>query len=274
MPNKVMFNASEPGTGGCGQDQVVLLSMIDICTLLVGQPVIVRLLWIVLTSKKTIDILNFNLALFLNLEYFMLFLHLNMLFLLPTGQATMLKFLLAYAQVGGPMSLSFICMERYVAVIHPTSYPLLKKYRYREVCAAAVWLFSVPSAFANVFADKPECPILETLLRMNPLLIMTVTTAVIVRSSISVAKALKHSGPGKDVMHPVKKRAFKTVCATLIIIMLFYIPVSLMQRIGYLKESFHMCSVTSTCIFLLSAASVVHPVFYLSTQGKLFPCLK
>lgn len=269
------LNSSQTESVGCGQGQVVFLSLIDICTLLVGQPVIVRLLWLVLTSKKTTDILNCNLALFLNLEYFMLTLHFFVLFLLPHAQADILEFLFVYAQIGGPMSLSFICIERYVAVTHPTSYPLLKEYRCREVCAVTVWLFSVPIAFASVFVDNVKSSIMvEYVLDGIPIVIMVCMIAVMVKCTVSIAKALKHAGPGRDEMHPIKRRALRTVCATLAIMMFFYIPVTFLQRFKYLRDYDFNCFIIPTCILLLSAASVVHPVFYLSTQGKLFPCIK
>lgn len=269
--SNVTLNSSKPESYTL--QPFLFLSLIDIFTVLVGQPVIAALLWITFTSKKNIDILNCNLALFHNLQYFMLVFHLFVLFLLPHAQANLLKFVFVYAQIGGPMNLSFVCMERYVAVIHPTSYPLLKKYRWREVCVVTVWLFSVHSAFGNVFAENSSY-IIDTSMQVIPISLMVFMTVLMVRFSVSVARALKRFGPGRNKMHPIKKRAFKTVCATSTIVLFCYIPVTFLQKLKFVNENAYYCVVMPCCILLLSFASVVHPLFYLSTQGKLFTCLK
>ena len=66
----------------------------------------------------------------------------------------MAYFVFDYVIVGGPMTLSFICLEWYIAVVHPTSYPLLKRYRCREVCALSVWLLVLPIATLGLISDE------------------------------------------------------------------------------------------------------------------------
>lgn len=272
--SNVTLNSSKQELCHLGLEYVVVLSLIDIITFLVGQPVIAKLLWLAFTSKKTTDILNCNLALFHNLQYLISILHLIALFLLPHSHLQIQMFLLVYVEIGGSMSLSFICLERYAAVIHPTSYPLLKKYRCREVCAATVWLFSVPIALASIMAPNAP-PNTLSFLTEFPCYVMVSMTAMMVWCSYSIVKTLKKSGPGRDELHPAKKRAFKIVCATSTITLFCYVTVSLLQRSNVgANIQVYDCIVLPVCISLLSAASVVHPLIYLSTQGKLAPCLK
>lgn len=276
-----MENVSSNFTHDLSQHQILhtpvyltVLSLIDIIPFLAGQPVIAKLLWISFTSKKATDILNFNLALFHNLQYCISIVHLFVLFLLPEIQKEILNCLFVYAQIGGPMNLSFICMERYVAVIYPTSYPLLKKYRFREVCAVAVWFVSVPNVFLLAFSVDTPSSLSENINDIFPVSLMVAMTVMVVHFSVRIAQALKKSGPGRDKMHPGKRRAFKTVCATLCMALICYTPVTILQRFGSSDETLYHDVIIPLCVFLLSAASVVHPLFYLSTQGKLFSCLK
>lgn len=248
--------------------------LIDIFTFLIGQPVIARLLWIILKSKKTTDILNCSLALFHNLQYFVSVIHFFCLFLRPTEHMPIIKFLFVYVETGGPMSLTFICLERYFAVIYPTSYPLLRKYRFRELCACSVWLISLSTAFCIVSVRDAIPAEVEQGLRTLPPSLMVFMTGTMVCCSIEIARELKKSGPRRDALHPVKKKALRTVCGTTSIIVLCYSPVSILQKITSDSERLYDCLTTPISILCLSVASVVHPIFYLSTQGKLFFCLK
>ncbi|KAF7669651.1 hypothetical protein LDENG_00159000 [Lucifuga dentata] len=241
---------------------------------IVGPPVLVKLLWFTFTSKKTSDILNFNLALFHIFQCLMSILYLFICFLFTDAKQKVLKFLFPYAQIGGPMNLSFVCMEHYVAVIHPMAYLLLNKYRCREACSVTVWIFTLPISLANILAGEDVSARTKESLRNVPLGVMVVLTAVVLASSVAIARALKRSGPGRDQQHPVERRAFITVCAISSIALVFYIPVMLFKKYQNLAEISYGCTIVPFCIFLLSAASVVHPVFYLHTQGKLFSCSK
>ncbi|KAK9526524.1 hypothetical protein VZT92_015220 [Zoarces viviparus] len=257
-----------------GPVQIVGLSLVDIITIFMGHPVIGRLLWITIASKKTTDILNFNLALFHYFQYCITFFHLICLLVMTGTHQLISRFLLVYVQIGGPMSLSYICLERYVAVIHPTSYPLLKEYRVREVCALAVWLLSVPCASLSVLSQSVLSILVKSVLNQLPSSVMLSMVTIMVACSIMIARALKKSGPGRDEMHPVKKRAFKTVRATSILTMCCYLPVTLIQLFTYKDVFIYECFVIPASIILLSVASVVHPVLYLSTQGKLLAFFK
>lgn len=252
-----------------GLDCVAFFSLIDIATVVLGQPLMAKLLWISWTSRKTTDTLSLNLGVFYNVQYWICTVHLSILHLQTNMHAKALKFLFVYSQVGGPMNLSLICVERYVAVIYPTSYPLLKKYRFREVCTAAVWIASISLSFISIFAESP----VTQMLGITPFAWPVIMMMMVVRSSISIAKALKKSGVGNAKMHPAKKKAFNTVLATMYIVMIFYAPLTVLQNTVFSDSIKHFYIIPISVCFLC-AASVVHPLYHLSSQGKLFNFLK
>lgn len=258
---------------GCGSEPgyVVSLALINLFTVAVGQPVNSRLLWVTSTSGRCTDVLNCNLALFHSFLYLVSGAHLLCLFSLHCLE--LLRVLLIYAQTGGPMNLAFICVERYVAVLHPTRYPLLRKYRCREVGAVLVWLSSLSIAMMMSFA-KVISPNAGTIVEYAPVLVMLLMTKLMVWCSVRITKALRKSGPGGDQLHPVKRKAFRTVVTTMAINLLCYIPVTVMQKLEFLDKRTFECMLTPVCVLVLAAASVVHPVFYLSTQRKLPTCFK
>lgn len=252
-----------------GSGYVAFLSVIDIATLVVGQPVMAKLLWVSWTSRKTTDILSLNLGVFHNVHYWICTVHLSLLHLQTNVHTKALRFLFVYGQVGGPINLSFICMERYVAVIYPTSYPLLKKYRFREVCAAAVWIVSVPMSFISILAADGMSSLNTEVFGTLPFVWLVTTLVMVVHSSISITKALKKSGVGNAKMHPAKKKAFKTVLATMYLVMICYAPLTILQRLAFadpIKELY----IVPIGVWFLCAASVAHPLYHLSSQGKLF----
>lgn len=272
-PSNATLNSSSADLCVFGPRQTTIVSLIDILTFLIGKPVTFKVLWIIFTSKKSIDILNCNLALFHSVHYSMTVIHLVFLFLLPQYQGKLLRILYTFAQTGGSVSLVFICMERYIAVIYPTSYHLLKRYRCREACALTVWLLTAAIGFsANCLAGVS--PLTDLLLRAIPCLMVTASCALMIYYNSSILRALMRSAPDKDELHPAKKRALRVIRVTTLITLCCYIPTNLLQLLLYKNEALNDCLILPLCVTLLSAASLVHPLFYLDTQVRLCVCLK
>lgn len=228
------------------------------------------LLWICFVSIKTPDVLNANLGLFYSFQYLMSLAHAVVSFTLRAQQARFLRFVFVLAQTGGPAGLTFVCIQRFVAVVHPASYPLLKKYKYCEISAAAVWILSVPTAVGGVFVQFPSSK--AKAMSDAPLILMVAMIGMMWQCSIKMVLMLRRRGPGKGKVHPAKKRAFRTIAATTAITITFYIPVALLQRLKSDDECNFECVLMPRCVFLLSVASLVHPLFYLYTQRKLLTC--
>ena len=147
-------SAGNNGTVICaGKIYETYLAITDILIILIGQPVIAKLLWTAFHSKKN-DILKINLALFHNIQYLLTTLHVCIIYLNKELNSQIVSFITVYPLIGGPMNLSFICLERYIAVIYPTFYPLLKKYKSREGCALSMWFVVLPTATIKALSDR------------------------------------------------------------------------------------------------------------------------
>lgn len=272
LSSNATFNSSKAEQCLFAPTHIVMLSVIDIFTFIIGEAVVGKLLWIIFTSKKAIDILNCNLAIFHTVHYFTSFVHLIYLFLLPQYQIILLKVLLTYAQTGGASSLVFICMERYIAVVYPTSYHLLNKYKFREMCALTVWLLTAVTVLTSNLINIPSQT--AKVLGAIPRFLVLFSFTMMIYYNRNILITLMKSAPEKHELHPAKKRAFLTIRATTFINLSCYIPVIILQMFMYLHQPAYSCSVIPLCITLVSIASLGHPLFYLSTQRKLRLCLK
>lgn len=247
-------------------EYVVVLSLIDIVPFVVGLPLITRVAWVTLTSMKTMDILNLNLVLINFLHYWISAVHVHLLLLQKNYHRRILRFLCLYSQIGGPMTLFFICLERYIAVVHPLYFQLLKTYRFREVSAVTVWCFTLFLSLIYIANSGSMEFFSDRILDVPPVLLLAMSILTM-HCSIGMASLPMKQGPGRAKVHPVKK-AFKTVCTNILVVLTCYSPVSLLQRLSFTEET-HVFRVVPACVFLLSVASVVHPALYLSGQGKL-----
>ena len=183
--------------------------------------------------------------------------------------SNMVSFLTVYLLMGGPLTLAFICLERYIAVIHPTFYPLLKKYRCREGCVLSMWFLVLPTATINAFLDRLN--IESNVIPFIAYTILSLVTIVMAWVNIAILKVLRTSGPATDKLHPSKKRASQTVFGIAFISMICYTPVGFLVFFSLFAGPNSVCLVVPAIIFLVSVASVAHPIFYLTTTGNL-PC--
>ncbi|CAL8319937.1 unnamed protein product [Lota lota] len=157
-----------------------------------------------------------------------------------------------------PLFLACICLDRYMAVLHPITFTELKDRRHRAILAAVVWLVVLAYAAAKCKGDIPNFEKVFTV-------IILTTFAFMVFCNIAILWALRQSGPGRDEMHPVKKRAFKMVLIILAIIVFNYFPpVALFPFRAYYTDKVFRCYIHYLAFGLMDFSSSIQPVLYLS----------
>ncbi|KAJ8347004.1 hypothetical protein SKAU_G00284050 [Synaphobranchus kaupii] len=156
--------------------------------------------------------------------------------------------------------LSCICMDRYMAVLHPITFTELKDRSHRTVCATMVWLVTLAYAVAKCVGNIPN-------FEKAFVFMILAAFAFMLFCNVAILHALRQSGPGRDEMHPVKKRAFKMVLIILAIIVFNYLPpVALFPFQEYFSPDVFHCYINYVVFGFMDISSSIQPVLYLSRE--------
>ncbi|XP_037341056.2 proteinase-activated receptor 3 [Pungitius pungitius] len=228
-----------------------------------GIPANITVLWLIRRNKgdsSTSDIFIFHLAILDVIFCLSPPLELaNIVFLTTTSTWYVLRFFYGIKDTS-PLFLSCICLDRYMAVVHPITFTKLKDRHHRAALAAAVWLIILAYAAGKCANSIPHFDVVFTVT-------ILAAFAFMVFCNISILLALRQSGPSRDEMHPVKKRAFKMVLIILAIIVFNYFPpVALLPFKSYFTEDVYLCYIHYVAFGLMDFSSSVQPMLYLSKE--------
>ncbi|KAM4597681.1 proteinase-activated receptor 3 [Polymixia lowei] len=226
-----------------------------------GIPANIMVLWLIRKNKgdsSTSDIFIFHLAI---LDVFFCLtppLELaNIVYLTTSSTWYVLRFFYGVKD-SSPLFLSCICLDRYMAVLHPITFTELKDRQHRTVLATAVWLVTLGYAAAKCVGNIANFEKVFTVM-------ILAAFAFMVFCNIAILWALGQSGPGRDEMHPVKKRAFKMVLIILAIIVFNYFPpVALFPFQHYFSPDVFHCYIHYIAFGLMDFSSSIQPALYLS----------
>ncbi|XP_035246815.1 proteinase-activated receptor 3-like [Anguilla anguilla] len=183
----------------------------------------------------------------------------NIVFLTNSNTWYILRFFYGVKD-SSPLFLSCICLDRYMAVLHPITFTELKDRNHRSVCAAVVWLVTLAYAAAKCVGNIPDFGKAFTIMILAAFTIMLFC-------NVAILNALRKSGPGRDEMHPVKKRAFKMVLIILAIIVFNYFPpVALFPFQEYFSSDDFYCRVHPLAMGFMDISSSIQPLLYLSRE--------
>ncbi|KAI4891175.1 hypothetical protein NFI96_002185 [Prochilodus magdalenae] len=174
-----------------------------------------------------------------------------------------LKFTYGVKNTSGPLFLSCICLDRFVAVLFPITFSRLKATKYR--IGLSVFVLCLTFAYASARAVG-SIPNLDKVFTGQIL----VTFIWMVVCNLSILWALKRSkGAGKDQMHPMKKKAFKMVLSLLAILVCNYLPpVALFPFQDHYPPITFSCYIQPVCFAFLNISSSTQPLVYLSRLKK------
>lgn len=161
---------------------------------------------------------------------------------------------------------SSICVERYLAVVHPVLYLRYKPLRYRMTFSCVIWLETIVTAIAQMLLCNGDP-------RSVAIYTITFASVFIINAycCISVLRALKQPSPGegeRDVSNEVKKRAFSIVLIILVTTFFSYVPVVIMfLLVGRIDQDI-VCLGHPLAFCLMIWLGAIYPLLYLRRAGK------
>ncbi len=185
-------------------------------------------------------------------------------------------FLQGLGITGRPLFQSLICVERYLAVVHPVTFLKHKPLRYRVICCTVVWIIALGS-FLGIMSILRSLNLkaYTWFFSLQFLLFLSVQLFCLV----AVLRALKQSGPGergrkREEENHMKRRAFHLILITAVTFTAMFAPFIFTGLLTVLEHKeqneVSLFWFLSYCCFIL--VGFVQPVLYLYQAGKLF-CL-
>ncbi|KAM9483007.1 hydroxycarboxylic acid receptor 2-like [Clarias gariepinus] len=237
--------------------------------LVFGSPSNMLVIWSISTRKSegsTSDIFMLNLAVMDTFFCLMTPVELlNRLYLDHWGIWFLQRFAYGVKDMA-PLFLTCICLDRYIAVVHPIFFTNFINNRIRMGLSAFLWPLILAYSLTDSILGVMSVTEAFSALILSSFFIM-------IFCNISIIWVLRRSVLGKEVMNPVKKKALKMVLILLAIIVFNYLPpVVLMPFIPtYTFVQFH-CKISVTIYTIMDLSSTIEPILYISKMDRLNFC--
>lgn len=171
--------------------------------------------------------------------------------------------------VGRSLFLSFICVDRYIGVLHPLLFLKLKPMKYRIAISAVGWIIIITS-----------CVICTTgVIKHYNLLLPQLLFFFFVKlySCLMVLKALLRPGPGdggkkRNGGNLDKIKAFQNILVLLVISSLTYGPLFVSLVLYHILDLEKFLLSWSISLAFGIMLGIMYPVFHLKKIGKLAFC--
>ncbi|XP_056302927.1 uracil nucleotide/cysteinyl leukotriene receptor-like [Danio aesculapii] len=266
----VNFTTSAASTNSTTQF-IVAQQIMEICmhitSFLIGLPTHCYVIWLIVTGTG-----NGLASEFFNLNYSLSETGncLNNLFVVLTfwvsGLITLKEFMTGLTITGRPLFQCLMCVERYMAVVHPVTFLKYKPLRYRVICCAVAWIIILGICLVCMLVKPSNTMFYPWFFFIQFLLFFSVQLFCLV----AVLGALKQSGPGerKKEENHMKRRAFYLILITTVSMVITYVPLCLTGLYSIVSELF-IQAVWLFSVMCYILAGFVQPVLYLHRIGKL-----
>lgn len=246
--------------------------IVKVFNLALGFPANSLVMWRIATSKNessTSDVFIFNLAALDTFFCLMTPIELTNRLYLDYWGIWHLQYFAYGVKDTTPLFLTCICLDRYLAVVHPIVFTNIRDNRMRIGISALVWAMILAYAITKSILGVMSVTKVFSSLILSSFVIM-------VFCNISIIWVLRKSVAGKEVMNPVKKKAFKMVVILLVIIVVNYLPpVALMPFAStYTFVQMH-CQISVSVFSIMDLSSTIDPILYISKMDRMScSCLK
>ncbi|XP_056301829.1 chemokine XC receptor 1-like [Danio aesculapii] len=196
----------------------------------------------------SVDSLNFVLA-----EWFSFIVEFQML-------------LVGLVTTGRPLFQCLICVECYLAVVHPVTFLKYKPLRYRVICCAVAWILILGACLFCMYTIVQYNIVHIWFLSVQFILFFFIQLFCLV----AVLRALKQSGPGKREKehNHMKRRAFRVILITTVSMVITYAPYSIAAFLTIVMGKLIAAHwVPGLICYVL--CGFIQPVLYLHRNGKL-----
>ncbi|TSK62635.1 Hydroxycarboxylic acid receptor 2 [Bagarius yarrelli] len=242
---------------------------VKVFNLVLGFPANALVMWHILTRKSegsTSDVFIFNLAVLDSFFCLMTPIELTNRLYLNNWGVWYLQRLSYGVKDTAPLFLTCICLDRYIAVVHPITFTNIRDNRIRVGISAMAWAMILAYAITESILGIPSVTKVFTGLILSVFIIMIFCNA-------SIIWVLRRNVMGKEAMNPVKKKAFKMVIILLVIIVVNYLPpVACMPFASSYTFVQRHCQVSVSVYSLMDLSSTVEPILYISKMDKVNIC--
>ncbi|XP_054455497.1 P2Y purinoceptor 3-like [Anoplopoma fimbria] len=275
------FNFSEPSgemLGHCGDMMAGIIAWASLSALfsLVGCPACVAVLWQLYRRHKAGTPVTPNDVFMLNLTImdlvFLLFVPFgvcNFIMWHMTTVQLLSNFLYALNLAGRPLLTACICLDCYLAVVHPVTYHARKSLTPRFLMAAAVWTVTVAQGIASTVVE-------ELSHSAWAMFVYVIALPIIVICDVSILRTLKKSFHAGGDLHPRKKKALQIITNSMVMTVTSYVPPVVAYILGDLiisDDKVYECFLAIPILINPTAGSVIMPLLYLENLGNLKgPC--
>ncbi|XP_053350365.1 lysophosphatidic acid receptor 4-like [Clarias gariepinus] len=178
-----------------------------------------------------------------------------------------LVFIYSFCLIGRPLFMACICLDCYIAVVHPIVYKISK------MLTIVKKALTLTTCFLMATGGLLMC--IVTRLITTPFLAIPLVVAlpVITFCDISILLALRKPDPtGNNNIHPQKKQALHTIFNSFIMTCVVYLPPTIIFSFGSLfslTNIEHFCFLSTCGLCFSTVGCVIMPVLYLFNVGKL-----
>ncbi|KAL2088337.1 hypothetical protein ACEWY4_015236 [Coilia grayii] len=181
----------------------------------------------------------------------------------PLFKATGLFF--AFIATGHPLFQMCICVERYLAVLHPVLFQKYRPLRYRVACSAIVWVMVLPSCVLFLL-DRNAAAIFWPTVNL-------IVFPVVIFCCLAVLRALCKPGPGdrqrdRAGANQVKVRAFRII-AVITFTQFIILIANIISCYARVLEDIQKQLTYDMTLLIMISAFLVQPLLFLHRAGKL-----